>query len=281
MSLPANVVTTRVFCLKERRAQEEAQAAVVAREEAEREEQRKQQQLQHKQNRKKMLQSKIGAEPVANTPDVTQLLIRLPDGSRLQRRFKVSQTLQVCNTSQRLKAIAAGQVLSVEWCAEKESVWCVCMCVCGVCVSWLLHYRAKQDVFDYIESQSESLDFSNDSSDDNSSNGYELVTHFPRQSYSETSRTLQQLQLFPQASLFLQERLWREGFHAVCHAVLKPLFIWDVVLVGRLLKTQRWLVFTHKKQPNLFFVVNCTMFVKHQCCYLVCCQTKTSFLIVY
>jgi len=149
---------------KERRAQEEAQAAEAAKEVAAREEQLKLLQQQNKLNRKKILQSKIGVEPAANTPDVSQLLIRLPDGSRLQRRFKVSQTLQ--------------------------------------------------DVFDYIESQCETLDFSNADADDNSnnnnnnnSNGYELVTQFPRQSYSDTSRTLLQLQLFPQASLFLQEKL--------------------------------------------------------------------------
>jgi len=72
---------------KERKIQEE--------EDRQREEERKQQKQQElKEKKRKSISSRLPLEPDLGEKDITQIVIRLPDGSRLQRRFLQSNNVQ-------------------------------------------------------------------------------------------------------------------------------------------------------------------------------------------
>jgi len=124
---------------KERKLQEE--------EERIREEQLLSQRAHEQKEKKlKMIASRVPNEPDPSEKDVSQLVIRLTDGSRLQRRFYPLDSVQ--------------------------------------------------SVFDFVNaSHPELLDLD-----------YELVTNFPRKNFSPTNQTLRDAGLYPQASLFIQEK---------------------------------------------------------------------------
>jgi len=76
-------------------ADQEKERKIKEEEERKREEERKQHRIQElKEKKLKNIQSKVPPEPEVSEKDVTQLVIRVTDGSRLQRRFYDSDSLQ-------------------------------------------------------------------------------------------------------------------------------------------------------------------------------------------
>jgi FAS-associated factor 2 len=129
---------------RERKAREENRKIMEQLEKEKREKQLEDKKLQEIERKRQRCRERLPIEPEAGDEGITQLLIRLTDGSRLQRRFKTTDTLQV--------------------------------------------------VFDFIDSSPHNL------------NEYELVTNFPRKVFNDPQVTLKEAGLFPQASLFVQEK---------------------------------------------------------------------------
>jgi len=126
---------------------EEKERKLHEEEEKIKEEERKSQKMRETREKKlKSIQSKVPPEPDITEKDITQLVIRLTDGSRLQRRFY-----------------------------SKDSI---------------------QTVFDFVNVSQPSL----------MEVDYELVMNFPRKNFSCSSITLLEAGLYPQASLFVQEK---------------------------------------------------------------------------
>jgi FAS-associated factor 2 len=124
---------------EERRQLEEQQKAI------EREKEKQQKKIEEKKKRKEEILAKLPPEPSDNEKGVTHLVIRLPDGCRLHRKF--------------------------------------------------LSHQKLEEIFNFVESQSEY---------DNTE--YELVMNFPRKIFNDKNITIEEAGLFPQASLFLQEK---------------------------------------------------------------------------
>lgn len=88
---------------KQRRLEEEERRKREEIENSEREEQQRLRKLDERQRQKELLKKSLPVEPDASTSsgssgsdnDVANLVIRLLDGSRLQRRFRKSETLQI------------------------------------------------------------------------------------------------------------------------------------------------------------------------------------------
>jgi len=80
---------------REQRQREEQRRIQDEKEAEEREAQRERSKLQEREKRKELCRQRIPVEPSATEEGVTQLVIRLTDGSRLQRRFKATDKLQV------------------------------------------------------------------------------------------------------------------------------------------------------------------------------------------
>jgi hypothetical protein len=132
----------------------------------------------------------------------TTIQIRLPNGSRLQRKFSLSHTLQV----------------SFCLCLLLLLIFCFVQCILksDICVPSIL-----QLVIDFIEGYiAQVLDdttFIDDATssleDDNvipwSIHSYELINNFPKRKFSKEDfdKTLQQLGLVPQVLLYLQEKI--------------------------------------------------------------------------
>jgi len=125
--------------LQQQRRIEEEKAA------KEKEEQEQIEKQQQKQREREQIFRRLPYEPGLDEAGVTQLVVRLTDGSRVQRRFKNTDKLQV--------------------------------------------------VFDFINSKDIEIE------------EYELVTNFPRKSFSDPNMTLEQAGLYPQASLFVHPLL--------------------------------------------------------------------------
>jgi len=79
---------------RERRQQEEQRRLFQEQEEQEREAQRERNKVQEREKRREMCRQRLPSEPLPSEEGITQLVIRLTDGSRLQRRFKVMDKLQ-------------------------------------------------------------------------------------------------------------------------------------------------------------------------------------------
>jgi len=80
---------------REQRQKEDQRRIIEEKEAEERELQRERSKLQEREKRKELCRQRIPIEPSLNEDGITQLVIRLTDGSRLQRRFKVTDKLEV------------------------------------------------------------------------------------------------------------------------------------------------------------------------------------------
>jgi FAS-associated factor 2 len=79
---------------RERKQREEERRLEEEREAAEREAEMERNRLQDRERRRELCKQRLGTEPPMGA-GVTQLAIRLTDGSRLQRRFRDTDKLQV------------------------------------------------------------------------------------------------------------------------------------------------------------------------------------------
>jgi len=149
------VVTEKQLLLQEQesefqRSLEEDKRRERIRKEQEREQQRQQQMRQLTlEERQKVRQEKakrVPPEAQLNAPDASNIVIRLFDGSRIQRRFRKKDTLQ--------------------------------------------------NIYDFCDSRWP---------ENQEEKRYVLVSNFPRKVFSDKSTTVEQAQLFPQASLFMEE----------------------------------------------------------------------------
>jgi len=129
---------------KERKVHEEEQQIKQEKERIYHEEEMKRKRQMEKEKKKEILQKDLPSEPTIGEKGITHLIIRLTDGSKLQRRFRITDKLQV--------------------------------------------------VLNFIElTGTEHGD-------------YDLVSNFPKKVFSDPSITLEQASLFPQASLFVQQK---------------------------------------------------------------------------
>jgi len=101
--------------------------------------------------KKSMARNRLPVEPDpndSNTNRVSQLVIRLPDGSRVQRRFRVTDKVQA--------------------------------------------------IYDFVDCQDQmQIDQSH----------YNLIANFPRRVFQDRLVSLEEAGLYPQASLFVQEKM--------------------------------------------------------------------------
>jgi FAS-associated factor 2 len=80
---------------RERLRQEEARRKREEEEAREREQQMLLHRMKEKEKRKEALHLLLPAEPPVDDKQATKIMIRLPDGSRLQRRFRSEDQIQV------------------------------------------------------------------------------------------------------------------------------------------------------------------------------------------
>mmetsp|Transcript_3999 Transcript_3999/g.11992 ORF Transcript_3999/g.11992 Transcript_3999/m.11992 type:complete len:193 (-) Transcript_3999:402-980(-) len=116
----------------------------MEREKQQREEEEKRQKELEAEERKKQKLLELPAEPTSGAANATSLVVRMPDGSRLSRRFDVLNTVQ--------------------------------------------------DVMNWVESHAEA-----------GLPTYELMTQFPRKTFTDTSQSLKDAGLTPNASLIVHE----------------------------------------------------------------------------
>lgn len=83
-----------LIILQQSRMLEEERKAKEAKESEEREEQMRKRKSEERQKRKERLKQSLPPEP-ENSDNVAHLIIRLTDGSRLQRRFRKNETVGV------------------------------------------------------------------------------------------------------------------------------------------------------------------------------------------
>lgn len=79
---------------KARKRQEEEKEVRQIEQQKEEEELERQRLIQEKENRKEVLKSKIPAEPDSTDPDTVKIVLKLPHGTRVERRFLKSQSLK-------------------------------------------------------------------------------------------------------------------------------------------------------------------------------------------